>query len=162
MELLQQLIQKGVQIAYIQLHTGISYYGNDQWPTPAHHPEAYCVPEAAVQLIQRARQNGDRIIAVGTTVVRALESAVDNEGALVPSKGETRLYIDAHHRLRVVSGLLTGFHEPEASHLDMLSAFVSKERLLSAYQTALQKKYLWHEFGDTNLIWSGMKAETSG
>jgi S-adenosylmethionine:tRNA ribosyltransferase-isomerase len=80
--------------------------------------------------------------------VRALESAVKNAAL----SGWTNLYIDSMYQLQVADGIITGFHEPEASHLDMLSAFVSEDKLLHAYRDAIDRKYLWHEFGDVNLI----------
>src|SRR6266403_1876780 len=92
-----------------------------------------------------------RGIAVGTTVVRALESAANENGSLTEIHGYTRLKIDHRHRLRSVDGLLTGLHEPEASHLDLLSAFLPTEQIHAAYREAIARKYLWHEFGDLNL-----------
>jgi S-adenosylmethionine:tRNA ribosyltransferase-isomerase len=92
------------------------------------------------------------VIAVGTTVVRALESAADGRGGVRPGRGFTRLRIGPGYRLRVADGLLTGFHEPEASHLDMLAAFVPAPGLQAAYAEAVAEGYLWHEFGDVNLI----------
>lgn len=149
---LNKLQQKGVKLGFLQLHTGLSYYENDRWPDPKHHPEAYHVPEETAQLINNARKNGKRVIAVGTTVVRALESVVDQEGIVHANEGVTRLYIHKDHVVRSVDGLVTGLHEPEASHLDMLSAFVDQKHLMKAYRAAIQKGYLWHEFGDMNLI----------
>jgi S-adenosylmethionine:tRNA ribosyltransferase-isomerase len=92
------------------------------------------------------------VVAVGTSVVRALETAARAGGPPGPRRGWTRLHVDASHRLFAVDGLLTGLHEPEASHLDLLSAFVDPARLQAAYQEAIRRRYLWHEFGDMNLI----------
>jgi S-adenosylmethionine:tRNA ribosyltransferase-isomerase len=92
------------------------------------------------------------VIAVGTTVVRALETLAHANGAVSAARGWTRLHIAPHHRLRVVDGLVTGLHEPHASHLDLLSAFVKPARLRVAYLEAIDRRYLWHEFGDMNLI----------
>ena len=92
------------------------------------------------------------MIAVGTTVVRALETAVQPDGSLRPASGWTHLHINAGYRLRAVDALLTGFHEPRSSHLDLLSALVEPDRLQAAYREAIQLGYLWHEFGDVNLI----------
>jgi S-adenosylmethionine:tRNA ribosyltransferase-isomerase len=92
---------------------------------------------------------------VGTTVVRALETATvgdSNRENVKPEHAYTRLHIDANHRLKAVDGLLTGLHEPEASHLDLLSAFLQAKRIQQAYDEAIRQKYLWHEFGDMNLI----------
>ena len=92
------------------------------------------------------------MIAVGTTVVRTLESVAMEQNGLTPAHGWTRLHIAAGHQLRVVDGLLTGLHEPESSHLDLLSAFIEPERLKTVYLEAIKMGYLWHEFGDMNLI----------
>lgn len=150
-ELLQKLKEKGVQVAFIQLHAGLSYYGNDIWPEPSQHPEWFQVSEEAAQLINETNLNNKRVIAVGTTVVRTLETSVVN-GMVSSGTGWTNLYINREKPLQIVDGLLTGFHEPEASHLDLLTAFISEERLMKSYQVALDQKYLWHEFGDMNLI----------
>jgi S-adenosylmethionine:tRNA ribosyltransferase-isomerase len=92
------------------------------------------------------------VVAVGTTVVRALESAADARGRVRAGHGYTRLHITAGHVLRAVDGLLTGLHEPEASHLDLLTAFLPAGRVRAAYEDAVRRCYLWHEFGDLNLI----------
>jgi len=89
---------------------------------------------------------------VGTTVVRALESVVDGNGRVSEAHSYTRLKINSLHQLKVVDGLLTGLHEPQASHLDLLSAFLPHEEIRAAYEEAIARKYLWHEFGDLNLI----------
>ncbi|MED3550642.1 S-adenosylmethionine:tRNA ribosyltransferase-isomerase [Cytobacillus praedii] len=150
--LLNKLKEKGVNIAYLQLHAGLSYYGNDRWPHPNKHLEEFCVPLNTAEMINKTREKNGRVIAVGTTVVRALETAVNIAGYVVPQKGITSLYIQKGYPLKAVDGLITGFHEPEASHLDLLSAFIDKDLLMKAYKKALANGYLWHEFGDMNLI----------
>ncbi|WP_456276803.1 S-adenosylmethionine:tRNA ribosyltransferase-isomerase [Bacillus sp. AK128] len=151
-KLLNLLKEKGIELAFLQLHAGLSYYGNDQWPNPSQHPEPYHVPVNVANKINKAKQNGKRIIAVGTTVVRALETVADESGNINPGSGVTTLYINEDTRVKTVDGLLTGLHEPEASHLDLLSAFIEKKLLFKAYHLAIEKGYLWHEFGDMNLI----------
>jgi S-adenosylmethionine:tRNA ribosyltransferase-isomerase len=151
-KLINELKQKGVKVAFLQLHAGLSYYGNDQWPTPSKHPEFFHIPEETAKLINEAKQKGRRIIAVGTTVVRALETVADLYGLIKPGEGVTTLYIEDGIQLRTVDGILTGLHEPEASHLDLLSTIIGKEKLISAYHDAIDQQYLWHEFGDMNLI----------
>ncbi|GIN74571.1 queuosine biosynthesis protein [Bacillus sp. J14TS2] len=153
-KLLNRLQQKGVKIAYLQLHAGLSYYGHDRWPDPSNHPETFCIPEETAALVNTAKKDKGRVIAVGTTVVRALETAVNHTGYVEAQEGITRLYIQKGYPLRAVDGLLTGFHEPEASHLDLLSAFIDEKLLMKAYEEALSAEYLWHEFGDMNLILS--------
>lgn len=151
-KLLQKLKKKGVNIAFLQLHTGLSYYGNDRWPNPSKHLEEFCVPEETAEIINQTKHTNGRVIAVGTTVVRALETAVNQNGNVEAGEGLTGLYIQKGYPLKVVDGLITGFHEPEASHLDMLSAFIDETILIKAYREALKAGYLWHEFGDMNLI----------
>ncbi|MBI5567107.1 MAG: S-adenosylmethionine:tRNA ribosyltransferase-isomerase [Chloroflexi bacterium] len=152
-ELLLKLRRKGVGFATLALHTGLSSTRDDV--VDALHPnydEEYHVPQITARAVNAARQQGGRVIAVGTTVVRALESLARSDGAVAAARGWTRLHIAPHHQLRVVDGLVTGLHEPHASHLDLLSAFVEPARLQAAYQAAIERRYLWHEFGDMNLI----------
>jgi S-adenosylmethionine:tRNA ribosyltransferase-isomerase len=152
-KLLLDLKRRGIDSAYIVLHTGLSSYMDDE--LDRQHPaseEEYFVSRVTAKKINRARESGGRVIAVGTTVVRALESAAHENGSVTEANGYTRLKIDHCHRLRSVDGLLTGLHEPEASHLDLLSAFLPAQKIEAAYQEAIARRYLWHEFGDLNLI----------
>lgn len=151
-KLLFDLKRKGIETTNIVLHTGLSSYMDDE--LDARHPaseEEYFISDVAAEKINRARNRDRRIIAVGTTVVRALESAVDR-GKVTARHGYTRLHINAHHQLKAVDGLLTGMHEPEASHLDLLTAFLPARQIKDAYTQAVAQQYLWHEFGDLNLI----------
>ncbi len=152
-KLLLDLKRRGIDIGYIVLHTGLSSYMDDELDAqrPASEEE-YFVSAATAKKINQTRESGGRVIAVGTTVVRALESVVDPSGRVKEKRGYTRLKIDNRYRLKAADGLLTGLHEPEASHLDLLSAFVPAEKIRAAYEEAIQRKYLWHEFGDLNLI----------
>jgi S-adenosylmethionine:tRNA ribosyltransferase-isomerase len=152
-KLLFDLQRQGVETAYIVLHTGLSSYLDEE--LDAQHPaseEEYLVGERAAQKINSTHAHGGRVIAIGTTVVRTLESIADEEGRVHAGHGYTRLHITARHQLRVIDGLLTGLHEPEASHLELLSAFLPAEKISEAYEEAVSQKYLWHEFGDLNLI----------
>jgi S-adenosylmethionine:tRNA ribosyltransferase-isomerase len=110
------------------------------------------VSEAAAAKVNRARASGRQVIAVGTTVVRTLESVAGAGGRIRAGHGYTRLRITAEHTLRAVDGLLTGLHEPEASHLHLLTAFLPADRVRESYEEAVRLGYLWHEFGDLNLI----------
>src|SRR5262249_5732769 len=101
---------------------------------------------------QITRVTGGRVIAVGTTVVRALESSVDATGRIIASRGWTDLVITPERGVRVVDGLLTGFHEPRASHWAMLEAIADPQALERSYREALAGGYLWHEFGDVQLL----------
>jgi S-adenosylmethionine:tRNA ribosyltransferase-isomerase len=153
-KLLFGLKRRGIETAYIMLHTGLSSYMDDE--LDLQHPaseEEYFISEAAAQKINHKHfTQGGRVIAVGTTVVRALESVADEAGNVHAGHGYTRLHITSEHRLKSVDGLLTGLHEPEASHLDLLTAFLPAVEIRAAYQEAVQQRYLWHEFGDLNLI----------
>jgi S-adenosylmethionine:tRNA ribosyltransferase-isomerase len=152
-KLLLDLKRRGIGSAYVVLHAGLSSYLDDE--LDRQHPaseEEYFVNRVTARKINQARERGGRVIAVGTTVVRALESAANENGSLTEVHGYTCLKIDRQYQLRAVDGLLTGLHEPEASHLDLLSAFLSPEKIRAAYNEAITRKYLWHEFGDLNLI----------
>jgi S-adenosylmethionine:tRNA ribosyltransferase-isomerase len=152
-ELLFRLRRRGVHTTSLILHTGLSSYLDDAVDALHIMPEEeYLLSPETVTRVEQTQRHGGRVVAVGTTVVRALESAVDQSARLLPGHGYTRLRITAEHELRAVDGLLTGLHEPEASHLDLLSAFVSPELLQTAYAEAVDHGYLWHEFGDLNLI----------
>lgn len=152
-KLLLGLKRHGVKMGYISLHTGLSSYMDDA--VDLQHPaseEEYSVNHATAELINKTHSQGGRVIAVGTTVVRTLESVSNNNGNVNAGHGYTRLHITANHKLKTVDSLLTGFHEPEASHLDLLTAFLTAGRIHKAYDEAIRKGYLWHEFGDVNLI----------
>jgi S-adenosylmethionine:tRNA ribosyltransferase-isomerase len=152
-KLLFDLKRYGVETAHIVLHTSLSSYMDDA--VDAQHlasEEEYFISETAASKINQTHQQGGRVLAVGTTVVRALESVADANGKVQPQHGYTRLHISADHKLKTIDGLLTGLHEPEASHLDLLTAFLPAEKIKSAYEDAVRRGYLWHEFGDLNLI----------
>jgi len=152
-KLVLDLKRRGIESAYIVLHTGLSSYMDDE--LDRQHPaseEEFFVNRITAEKINRTRENGGRVIAVGTTAVRALESVANEDGRVTERHGYTRLKIDNDHRLKAVDGLLTGLHEPEASHLDLLSAFLPAAKIHAAYQEAIRRCYLWHEFGDLNLI----------
>ncbi|QHW35283.1 S-adenosylmethionine:tRNA ribosyltransferase-isomerase [Paenibacillus rhizovicinus] len=152
-ELLFKLKRQGVRIAYVQLHTGLSYIPEEGGhPDPRNNFEQYEVPKETADAIIRTKKEGGRVVAAGTTVVRALESAAGRDGEPAAGSGWTNLMIEASTPLRVVDGLISGFHEPEASHLEMLSAFIEPGLLYDAYQEAIAYGYLWHEFGDINVI----------
>jgi S-adenosylmethionine:tRNA ribosyltransferase-isomerase len=150
--LLFALRRRGVGTAALVLHTGLSSYLDDV--LDREHPvgeEEYRISPGAAAAVNEARDRGGRVIAVGTTVVRALETAGRN-GRVRPGTGRTRLRVTAEHELRVTDGLLTGLHEPQASHLDLLTAFAPAAAIRTAYEEAVERGYLWHEFGDLNLI----------
>jgi S-adenosylmethionine:tRNA ribosyltransferase-isomerase len=151
--LLFDLRRRGVESAHVVLYTGLSSYMDDD--LDALHPtseEEYFVGESAAETINRARESGRRVVAVGTTVVRALESVANGAGRVHAGHGYTRLRITPSYRIEVADGLLTGLHEPEASHLDLLAVFTPAASIRAAYEEAVRERYLWHEFGDLNLI----------
>ncbi|WP_066390205.1 S-adenosylmethionine:tRNA ribosyltransferase-isomerase [Neobacillus mesonae] len=148
-ELLFKLKQQGIGVDFIQLHTGLSYLLDDKWhQKPEENVEEYHIPDQTMERILKTKAAGKKVIAVGTTVVRTLETAARN-GVL---SGMTNLYVHRDFPLKIADGILTGFHEPRASHLDMLSSFITEHHLLHAYEQAIEAGYLWHEFGDMNLI----------
>ena len=147
-EVITELVAKGIQIAPLILHTGVASLEADEPP----YEEYYRVPVESTRVINNASENGGRIIAVGTTVVRALETVADRAGRVSPGEGWTTLVISPERPMRVVRGLLTGLHEPSATHLSMLQALAGLEHLKLTYSAALAKRYLWHEFGDLHLI----------
>lgn len=142
------LLATGVRLAPLVVHTGVASLEGDEAP----YEEWYCVPHETAQLINETRREGGRVIAVGTTVVRALESSLDANGHVHESHGWTDLVITPRRGVGVVDGMLTGFHEPKATHLDMLEAVAGKDLIARAYGAALEGRYLWHEFGDVHLI----------
>jgi S-adenosylmethionine:tRNA ribosyltransferase-isomerase len=116
------------------------------------YEEWFEVSHETAAAVARAQKHGGRIIAVGTTVVRALESAVDAAGRPIASRGWTDRVVGPEHPPRLVNGLLTGYHEPRATHLAMLAALAGRAHLHGAYRAALERGYLWHEFGDLHLL----------
>ncbi|NMO50888.1 S-adenosylmethionine:tRNA ribosyltransferase-isomerase [Actinoplanes sp. TBRC 11911] len=145
---LAELAGRGILVAPITLHTGVASAEVDEPP----YPEWFAVGPATARLIDHVRHGGGRVIAVGTTVVRALESAVDGRGRLRAARGWTDLVIGPEHRIATVDGLLTGLHEPRASHLMMLTAVAGEQALRAGYVAALRERYRWHEFGDVHLL----------
>jgi S-adenosylmethionine:tRNA ribosyltransferase-isomerase len=147
-ELVTRLVAHGVVFAPLLLHTGVASLEEHEPP----YEEYYRVPDASARLINAARRAGQRVLAVGTTVVRALETVASADGQVRGGEGWTSLVITPDRRLRAVSGLLTGLHEPRASHLHMLAALAGDDHLRLAYAEALRQRYLWHEFGDLHLL----------
>ena len=147
-ELITALVARGIGITPVVLHAGVGSLETGELPTP----EPFRVPATTAQRVNATRANGGRVIAVGTTVVRALETVADVGGVAHPGEGWTEVIITAERGIRVVDGLLTGWHEPAASHLLMLEAVAGRQMLDDAYRAALAGGYLWHEFGDLHLV----------
>ncbi|WP_181806128.1 S-adenosylmethionine:tRNA ribosyltransferase-isomerase [Streptomyces shenzhenensis] len=162
--LVAELVRRGVQFAPVTLHTGVSSAEVHEPP----YAERFAVPEASARLINNVRAGrerhavlprggggrraGGRVIAVGTTAVRAVESAAGADGVVRAAEGWTDLVVTPERGVRVVDGLLTGLHEPEASHLLMLEAVAGRAAVDRGYEEALRGRYLWHEFGDVHLV----------
>jgi S-adenosylmethionine:tRNA ribosyltransferase-isomerase len=147
-ELITKLVARGVLVAPVTLHTGVSSPERHEPP----YAERYRVPVETARLVNAVRAWGGRVVAVGTTVVRALETAAEPDGTITPGEGWTDLVITPERGLWAVDGLLSGWHEPAASHLELLRAAAGDQLLQRCYDEALEKDYLWHEFGDSHLI----------
>ncbi|MGC9497884.1 S-adenosylmethionine:tRNA ribosyltransferase-isomerase [Streptomyces sp. WG7] len=146
--LVAELVSRGVQFAPVTLHTGVASAEAHEPP----YPERFSVPEASARLINAAAAGDGRVVAVGTTAVRAVESAAGADGRVRARAGWTDLVVTPERGVRVVDGLLTGLHEPEASHLLMLEAVAGRAALDRGYDAAVRGRYLWHEFGDVHLL----------
>jgi S-adenosylmethionine:tRNA ribosyltransferase-isomerase len=147
-ELVAELVARGVLLAPITLHAGVSSLEGGEEP----YPERYSVPGATARLVNAVHGWGGRVIAVGTTVVRALETVAARSGTVEAGEGFTDLVVTRGRGLRAVDGLLTGWHEPESSHLKLLEAAAGPDLLERSYRVARGRGYLWHEFGDSHLI----------
>ncbi len=163
-QIVTRLVTRGITIAPITLHTGVSSLEGDEDP----YPEPFDVPPATARLVNLTRQHGGRVIAAGTTVVRALETAARPPAAghagpdpaassptgacVTASAGWTEHVVTPQDPPRAVDGLLTGLHEPRSSHLRMLAAFTGPQLLSACYAAAIERGYLWHEFGDLHLL----------
>jgi S-adenosylmethionine:tRNA ribosyltransferase-isomerase len=145
---LDRLRLRGIGVAPLVLHTGVSSLELGEEP----YPERFRVPAATAARVTAARRAGARVIAVGTTVVRALESAIDERGAVTAAHGWTDLVIGPERRVRAVDGILTGFHDAGASHLRLLEAVAGRVVLARAARAAGGARYLRHEFGDVQLL----------
>ena len=143
----------GVRITSILLHAGVSSLEIDSETVEAQamYPEPFSVSAETALAVNRTHAAGRRAIAVGTTVVRALESAWTPEGVR-PVSGFTRMFVNPDRGVHAFDGLLTGFHDPVTSHLALLAAFLGMKGVRSAYAEAVRAGYLWHEFGDSHLV----------
>jgi S-adenosylmethionine:tRNA ribosyltransferase-isomerase len=151
-DVLADLTHRGIGFVTLTLHTGVASLEAHERP----YAEEYWVPELTASAVRHAREEGRRVVAVGTTVVRALESAYEvGDRQVVATHAWTELVITPERGVRVVDSLLTGFHEPKATHLAMLEAIAGRRHLETTYASALANRYLWHEFGDLHLILSG-------
>jgi S-adenosylmethionine:tRNA ribosyltransferase-isomerase len=150
-DIITALVANGISVSPLVLHAGVSSLEVGEPPPP----EWYRVPAATARRVNDTRAAGGRVVAVGTTVVRALETVVDDNGRMHEGVGWTETIVTPDRPVRAVDGLLTGWHEPRASHLLILQAIAEPFALESAYRAALDSGYLWHELGDLHLILPG-------
>lgn len=154
-DLLKKIEEKGVDIAYVTLHVGLGTFrpvSVDNVEDHIMHSEFYQISEETADKINKAKQNGGRIIAVGTTSVRTLETVADKSGYIHSSSGDTNIFIYPGYNFKIVDALITNFHLPESTLLMLISAFAGKEKVFNAYETAIKEKYRFFSFGDAMLI----------
>ncbi len=154
-ELLRQVEEKGVRIAHVTLHVGLGTFRPvkvDDVESHHMHSEFYVVEEDQAQLINRTKQEGGRVIAVGTTSCRTLESASGEDGILRAGSGWTDIFIYPGYRFKILDGLITNFHLPESTLLMLVSALAGKEKIMEAYEEAVREKYRFFSFGDAMLL----------
>lgn len=154
-ELLQQIKDMGVNIAYVTLHVGLGTFRPvkvDEITDHHMHSEFYQVDEEAAEKINRAKDSGHRVICVGTTSCRTIESAADETGHLRPTSGWTEIFIYPGYKFKILDGLITNFHLPESTLIMLVSALAGREHVLAAYEEAVQERYRFFSFGDAMLI----------
>jgi len=147
-ELVVALVSRGIVVAPVTLHTGVSSLEKSEPPLA----ERYRVPPSTARLVNATHRAGGRVVAVGTTVTRALETVAAEDGTVTAGAGWTDLVLGPDRRARTVDGLITGWHEPGASHLLLLQAVAGPRLVSAAYREAARSRYLWHEFGDSCLL----------
>ena len=154
-ELLQQIEEKGVHIAHVTLHVGLGTFRpvKVEDVTNHHmHSEFYVVEQDQADLINEAKRSGHRVIAVGTTSCRTLESATNEEGILIPGSGWTEIFIYPGYHFKMIDALITNFHLPESTLLMLVSALAGKDQILSAYAEAVKERYRFFSFGDAMFL----------
>ncbi len=154
-ELLEQIRQKGVKIAYVTLHVGLGTFRPvkvEKVEEHYMHEESYVITEETCDIINKTKQNGGRVIAVGTTSCRVLESVADESGFMRPTSGSTRIFIYPGYKFKILDGLITNFHLPESTLIMLVSAFGGRENILNAYQKAIEEKYRFFSFGDAMVV----------
>lgn len=154
-ELLEQIEAKGITIAYVTLHVGLGTFRpvKEENVLEHHmHSEYYQVPESEAEKINAAKKNGGRIICVGTTSCRTVESAADEQGIVHAGSGNTEIFIYPGYRFKVLDALITNFHLPESTLVMLVSALAGREHVLSAYEEAIRQKYRFFSFGDAMFI----------
>ena len=154
-ELLKEIEEKGIDIARVTLHVGLGTFRPvkvDEITDHHMHSEFYQVDEEAAEKINRAKDSGHRVICVGTTSCRTIESAADETGHLKPTSGWTEIFIYPGYKFKILDGLITNFHLPESTLIMLVSALAGREHVLAAYEEAVQERYRFFSFGDAMLI----------
>lgn len=154
-ELLDKIKEKGIKTAYVTLHVGLGTFRpvkEDKITDHIMHSEHYEIPQETVELIEETKKNGGRVIAVGTTTTRTLESVARDRGALIPCEGWTDIFIYPPYEFKVLDGLITNFHLPESTLVMLVSAFAGYENTMNAYYEAVREKYRFFSFGDSMMI----------
>lgn len=154
-ELLKQVEEKGVQLAYVTLHVGLGTFRpvkEEELETHDMHSEYCVIPPEAAEIINRTKERGGRVICVGTTSCRTLESFAEKDGRIVPQSGWTNIFIYPGYRFKCLDALITNFHLPESTLIMLVSALAGREHTLAAYQEAVKERYRFFSFGDAMLI----------
>lgn len=154
-ELLKRIEEKGIDIAYVTLHVGLGTFRPvkaEEITDHVMHSESYIISKEASDKINNAKKNGHRVICVGTTSVRTLESAALEDGTVPEAEGDTCIFIYPGYRFKVLDGLITNFHLPESTLVMLVSAFAGREKVLKAYENAVEEKYRFFSFGDSMMI----------
>ena len=155
-ELLEKIKEKGVIIAEVFLDVGLGTFRPVQTENILEHKmhsEKYKVPEETVKIVNDTKKKGNRVIAVGTTSVRTLESSVDEDGKLISGESETSIFIYGDYKFKVVDAIITNFHLPKSTLIMLISAFGGKETVFNAYHEAIKEKYRFYSFGDSMFIY---------
>lgn len=155
-ELLEKIKEKGIIITEVFLNVGLGTFRPvqvDNILEHVMHSEKYKIPEESAKIINEAKKNGQRIIAVGTTSVRTLESAVNDMGELLPKESETSIFIYGDYKFKIVDGIITNFHLPKSTLIMLISAFGGKEFIFESYKEAIENKYRFYSFGDSMFIY---------
>ena len=155
-DLLEQIEQKGVKIAYVTLHVGLGTFRPvkvDNVENHKMHSEFYVIDEQAANIINETKMNGGKIVSVGTTSTRTLETAADNNGFVTPQSGWTDIFIYPPYKFKCVDRLITNFHLPESTLLMLVSSLASKEYIMQAYKQAVENEYRFFSFGDAMFIY---------
>ena len=151
----EMLAQKGVKIAEVTLHVGLGTFRPVKTENILEHhmhKEAYSITPEACKIINQAKEDGKRVVAVGTTSVRVLETSSDENGRVLPGSGETDIFIYPGYTFKVIDALVTNFHLPESTLIMLVSAFAGKDRIMQAYHEAIKEEYRFFSFGDAMLI----------